>query len=409
MFVGLHRHSHYSKRDAIAKIPEMVSRIGELGQTAWALTDHGTTSGLMEAYKETKKYNKEHGTYIKFIFGMEGYWVPNYYIKDRKASCHIILLAKNEVGYHNLLRLATIGYGDKGNSPDNFFYTMRLTTEDIIAHKEGLIVSSACMGGFLNPKNGDEWDYDLAYDRAKTFQSAFGEDFYVELQLGTDDEQKKYNQNMLDLATDLGLSAYVTEDSHYVNKDEADTHRKWLGIDEDSTYYQTDDYYIHSEQQVRDALSYLDGTIVNELIEETERVANKCEQVEIPFGEKHYPAFEVPDGETPLSQMCKLVADGFKKKIVGHAPESDYPKYKEQIDHEIKVLDKIDYTNYMLMTEDFVRGCHNLGIRTGIGRGSVGGCLVAYLMDITRIDPIKYGLIFERFAHDKRSSSADKH
>ena len=103
MFVGLHRHSHYSKRDAIAKIPEMVSRIGELGQTAWALTDHGTTSGLMEAYKETKKYNKEHGTSIKFIFGMEGYWVPNYYIKDRKASCHIILLAKNEVGYHNLL------------------------------------------------------------------------------------------------------------------------------------------------------------------------------------------------------------------------------------------------------------------------------------------------------------------
>jgi DNA polymerase-3 subunit alpha len=284
---------------------------------------------------------------------------------------------------------------------------MRLTTEDIIAHKEGLIISSACMGGLLNPRNGDEWDYDLAYDRAKTFQDVFGEDFYVELQLGTDEEQKKYNQNMLDLATDLGISAYVTEDSHYVNKDEADTHRKWLGIDEDSTYYQTDDYYIHSEQQARDALSYLDGTIADELIEETERVADKCEQVEIPFGEKHYPVFEVPDGETPLSQMCKLVADGFKKKIVGHVPESEYPKYKAQIDHEIKVLDKIDYTNYMLMTEDFVRGCHDLGIRTGIGRGSVGGCLVAYLMDITRIDPIKYGLIFERFAHDKRSSSAD--
>ena len=148
---------------------------------------------------------------------------------------------------------------------------------------------------------------------------------------------------------------------------------------------------------------------MNELIEETGRVASKCEQVEIPFGEKHYPVFEVPKGETPLSQMCKLVADGFKKKVVGHVPESEYPKYKAQIDHEIKVLDKIDYTNYMLMTEDFVRGCHTLGIRTGIGRGSVGGCLVAYLMDITRIDPIKYGLIFERFAHDKRSSSADKH
>lgn len=407
MFIGLHRHSHYSKRDAIATIPDMVNRIGELGQTAWSLTDHGTTSGLMDAYKTTKKYNKEHGTDIKFIFGMEAYWVPSYYIRDRAASCHLILLAKNKTGYRNLLRLATIGYGDKGNSPDNFFYTMRLTTEDIEKYKDGLIVSSACMGGILNPQNENGWDEALAYERAKTFSDIFGDDFYIELQCATTNEQKEYNQKMLDIATDLGIGAYVTEDSHYVNKEEAYVHRKWLGLDDDSTYYQTDDYYIHSEHEVRESLDYLDDTIVDELIDETARIADKCDNVEIEFGVNHYPVFEVPQGETPLSQMKKLVEKGYEEKIIGHVDKSLYPKYENQIEHEINILDKIGYTNYMLMTQDFIEGCHKQGIRTGIGRGSVGGCLVAYLMGITRIDPIKYGLIFERFAHDKRSSSAD--
>lgn len=407
MFIGLHRHSHYSKRDAIATIPDIVNRVGELGQTAWALTDHGTTSGLMDAYKITKKYNKEHGTNIKFIFGMEAYWIPSYYIKDRKQSCHLILLAQNQTGYHNLLRLATIGYGDCGKSPDNYFYTMRLTTEDIEKHKDGLIISSACMGGILNPEMDGEWDKELAYERATKFKKQFGENFYAEIQCATDERQKLYNQRMIALANDLGIKYYVTEDSHYVRQSEADTHRKWLGLGDDSTYYQTDDYYIHSEEEVRQSLDYLDSGTVDNLIGETNSIANKCEQVELEFGVNHYPTFDIPSGYTPISYMSKLVQDGFQKKIVGKVPEEKYPVYQKQIEHELHILDKIGYTNYMLMTEDFVRGCHNLGIRTGIGRGSVGGCLVAYLMDITRIDPIKYGLIFERFAHDKRSSSAD--
>lgn len=444
MFIGLHRHSHYSKRDAIAKIPDMVKRIGELGQSAWALTDHGTTSGLMEAYKETIKYNKENHTNIKFIFGMEAYWIPNYYIKDRKASCHLILLAKNETGYKNLLKLSTIGYGNKGESPQNYFYTMRLTTEDIVKHKDGLIVSSACMGGILNPQTEEGWDKELAYERANTFKNIFGKDFYLEIQCATEERQKDYNKRIVQMSHDLDIPVYVTEDSHYVNQNEAHIHRRWLGLDlkpkdwdswqpyleyeefwtpqqrekehkrfkadfeKRFAYYQTDDYYIHSEQQVRDSLD-LPSEVIDEAIQTTVDVANKCEQVHIRFGEKHYPVFDVPKGETPLSQMCKLVAKGYKEKVENKVDESLYPKYKEQIQHEITVLDKIGYTNYMLMTEDFVRGCHDMGIRTGIGRGSVGGCLVAYLMDITRIDPIKYGLIFERFAHDKRSSSADIH
>ena len=411
MFIGLHRHSHYSKRDAIAKIPDIVNRIGELGQTAWALTDHGTTSGLMEGYKATKAYNKEHGTDIKFIFGIEAYWIPNYYIKDRKASCHLILLAQNNIGYKNILKLSTIGYGNKGANPENYFYTMRLTTEDIAKHKEGLIITSACMGGILNPTSIDstEWDKNLAYDRAREFQSIFGDNFYLEIQCATDKRQIEYNKRIMKMSSDLGIPVIVTEDSHYVNKNEAETHRRWLGIELDpeneNAYYQNDDYYIHSENEVLEKISYIPNA--QELIDNTFRLANKCESVELEFGVNHYPTMDIPEGETPLSQMCKIVAKGWKEKIENKIPLDQQQRYKDQIDHEIHVLDKIDYTNYMLLTEDFIRGCHNLGIRTGIGRGSVGGSLVAYLMDITRIDPLKYNLVFERFAHDKRNSTAD--
>lgn len=427
-FVGLHRHSHYSKRDAIAKIPDIVNRIGELGQTAWALTDHGTTSGLMEAYKVTQKYNKENGTNIKFIFGMEAYWIPSYYIKDRKASCHILLLAKNADGYRNLLRLATVGYGNYGENPDNYFYTMRLTTEEIEKHKEGLIVTSACMGGILNPTmetaeavglpvsdkttsantNTPVWDKDLAYDRARKFQSIFEDDFYLEIQCATDKEQIKYNKRIVAMGEELGIPTFVTEDSHYVYKHEADTHRRWLGIDPvEGTYYQTDDYYIHSEGEVRAALQYLSDEKIEEVVSTTTAIADKCEAVTIPFGENHFPSMDL-GSKTPMEAIREVVQSGWQSKIENVVPKEKHDVYCKQVEHELTILEKIDYINYLLMTHDFVKACRQDNIRIGIGRGSVGGCLVAYLMDITRIDPIKYGLIFERFAHDKRSSSPDK-
>lgn len=412
MFIGLHRHSHYSKRDAIAKVADIVNRVGELGQTAWALTDHGTTSGLMDAYKTTQKYNKEHGTDIKFIFGCEMYWIPNIYIKDRKQSCHLLVLAKNEVGYKNLLKLTTIGYGNKGKNPDQYFYTMRVTTEDMVKCKDGLIFTSACMGGVLNPRVGEtmDWDKNLAYDRAREFQSLFGDDFYLEIQSGTDESQKAYNKDILEMSAELGIPCIVTEDSHYVNKEDANTHRKWLGIeiepDNPDAYYQTDDYYIHSEEEIRESLGYLPAETINTLVENTMAIADKCEKVDIQFGGKNFPTLDL-GGLTPFEAVCKKVAAGWKAKIEGKVPEEKYPIYKKQIQHELTVLEKCGYLEYFLMTEDFLSWARSQGIRMGIGRGSVGGCLVAFLMDITRIDPIKYNLVFERFAHDKRVSLPD--
>ena len=411
MFIGLHRHSHYSKRDAIAKIPDMIERIGELGQTAWALTDHGTTSGLMEAYKATQKYNKTHGTNIKFIFGCEMYWVPDIYIKDRKATCHLLVLAKNETGYRNLLRLTTIGYGDKGKNPDQYFYNMRVTTEDMLACKDGLIFTSACMGGVLNPRVYDtmDWDKNLAYDRATKFKGLFGDNFYLEIQTSTTEAQELYNKNIIQMGKDLSIPVIVTEDSHYVNQSEADTHRKWLGVviepDNPDAYYQTDDYFIHSEQEVRDSLKYLPAETVDTLIDNTVRLADSIETVHLKFGGKNFPELDL-GGLTPLEAVKKKCRAGWKKKMQG-IPKEKWPVYVEQLEHEFKVLEKCDYLTYFLMTEDFISWARSQNIRMGIGRGSVGGCLVAYLMDITRIDPIKYGLVFERFAHDKRVSLPD--
>lgn len=411
MFVGLHRHSHYSKRDAIAKIPEMVERIGELGQTSWALTDHGTTSGLMEAYKVTQKYNKTHNTNIKFIFGCEMYWVPDVFIKDRKASCHLLVLAKNETGYRNLLKLVTRGYGDKGALPDQYFYTMRVTTQDMIDCRKGLIFTSACMGGVLNPTLYDStlWDKKLAYDRATAFKGLFGGDFYLEIQTSTTEAQREYNKNIIQMGKDLDIPVIVTEDSHYVNKEEADIHRKWLGVaiepDNPDAYYQTDDYYIHSEQEVRDSLKYLPADMVDQLIANTVELADSIEEVQLKFGGKNFPVLDL-HGQTPLEAVKDICRKNWKKKMAG-VPKSDWPVYVEQLEHEWKVLEKCDYLTYFLMTEDFISWARSQNIRMGIGRGSVGGCLVAFLMDITRIDPIKYNLVFERFAHDKRVSLPD--
>ena len=239
--IGLHRHSHYSKRDAIAKIPDIVKRTAELGQTAWALTDHGTTSGLAEGFIETMNFNREHGTNIKFIFGVEAYWVPEY-LKVRGISRHLILLAKNQVGYHNLLKLVTIAYGNKGSAPENYYYTMRLTTDEIANHRDGLIVTSACRGGILA-------DRDLAVERALRFKDIFGDDFYLEIQAATDPDQRSYNLYVAEIAERLNINLIVTEDSHYVRRDDADTHRKWIQADGRTGCYTTDDFFLHSDQE----------------------------------------------------------------------------------------------------------------------------------------------------------------
>ena len=389
--IGLHRHSHFSKRDAIAKIPDIIRRTHELGQNAWALTDHGTTSGLIDAYNETMNYNREHGTNIKFIFGVEAYWIPDFFIKDRKLSRHIILLAKNTVGYHNLLKLVTIGYGDKGNQPDNFYYTMRLTTDTIAQYHEGLIATSACQGGILK-------DRQYAVDRANSFKNIFGDDFYLEIQTATDPEQKDFNLFVLDLSQKLNIKTIVTEDAHYVFKSDADVHRKWIQLDGKTGYYNTDDFYLHSDQQVAEALDYIPN--INQIIRQTEDVAGKCEQVHISFGEKHFPAVDVDNPKKAVVRAVQV------NKLDGIS-EDKKEIYRQRFKHELDVLEQCDYLTYFIINARLVKWCRDNDIQVGRGRGSVCGSLVAYLLDITRVDPIAFGLVFERFANPERVTPPD--
>lgn len=380
--IGLHRHSHYSKRDAIAKIPDIITRTAQLGQKAWALTDHGTTSGLAEAYRETVNFNREHGTNIKFIFGVEGYWVPDFYIKDRKLSRHIILLAKNQVGYRNLLKLVTIGYGDRGAAPENYYYTMRLTTDTIAAHHEGLIVTSACRGGILQ-------DRDRAVERAERLKSIFGDDFYLEIQTVTDQEQRDYNRFVLETAERVGVKTIVTEDAHYVNQNDAHVHRKWLEVDGKSGYYQTDDYYLHSDDDVRAALDYIPN--IDAIIKNTEEVGRKCEQVKLDGGRKHYPVVDL-GGKSPRQAVEERLRPS---------------QHTDRVKYELDVLEKCDYLTYFVINHEMIRWCRQNGINVGRGRGSVCGSLIAYLLDITRVDPIRFGLFFERFANEERITPPD--
>ena len=350
----------------------------------------------MEAYLETMKYNRENGTDIKFIFGIEAYWIPDYYIKDRKLSRHIILLAKNTVGYHNLLKLVTLGYGDKGRAPDNFYYTMRLTTEDIARHREGLIVTSACRGGILA-------DRERALERASTFKDTFGDDFYLEIQSSTDNAQSDFNRFVLSLSEKTGIKTIVTEDAHYVHKADADIHRKLIELDGKKGYYSTDDYYLHSEQDVTDALSYIPN--ICELIKETDAVGEKCEQVTIEFGKKNFPTVDL-GGVSPKKAVVEAVKLHCKSKI-GSKKDAELDEYRRRFRYEMSVLEQCDYLTYLLINQKLIRWCRENDIQVGRGRGSVCGSLVAFLLDITRVDPITFGLVFERFANTERISPPD--
>lgn len=403
--VRLHQHSDASLGDGLSTARDIVQRVAELGQTAWALTDHGTTTNLLSAYKETEKYNKEHGTNIKFIFGCEFYWTPDYFIRDRQQSKHLIILAKNQVGYYNLLKLVTIAHGNKGEAPENFYYTMRITCDDLEKYSEGLIVTSACLGGILNPRTEDgAWDKNLSYERAERFKAIFGDDFYIELQSNTMKEQKEHNLNLVKLAEDLGIKMIVADDAHYTRKEDAQTHRLLTG-NVDGKYYQEDDYYIHSESEIKEKLSYLPDDIISCAIENTASIGEGC-NVKIEFGGKNFPELDL-NGKTPLEVVKEKCEIGWEEKILPRIPHEKWGVYRKQLEHEYDVLEKCDYLSYFLLTEDFLSWCRSQGILMGVGRGSVAGSLVAYLMDIVRIDPIEYDLVFERFAHTMRVSLPD--
>lgn len=395
-FWSLHTHCcKGSIRDAIALPQDIVKRVKELGQKGFALTDHGSTSALLTTYKLCQKAG------LKFIAGEEFYITSDIRIKERGDYRHICLWAKNLTGYRNILKLTTLAYRD------GFYYKPRIDWNMLREHREGLIIGSACMGGLLGiTKDDGTWDDVEIYHELIRCKNDFGDDFYCEIQTNQMPEQIALNKLLYKMCTDNDIQCIATCDSHYVYKDDAWVHRYWNNIDDndENGYYQTDDFYLHSEQEVYEKLSYLPHNFVEKCVENTQKVAEKCD-VEIPFGEDNFPYFPTPNGQ--LEYVKEICRQGWRDKIIGKIPKDKWQVYVDRLNEEFETLDKANYLNMLLIVWEYMNWGQQKGIRFGVGRGSVGGSLVAYLMDITKVDPIKHNLYFSRFCNLERVTTAD--
>lgn len=374
-FSNLHVHTDMSLHDGYAKIPDLVSRAKELGYPALAITDHGTVTGLIDFYEECKKQG------IKPILGCEFYYTNEITVKEA-PTYHLLILAKDNEGYKNMMKLDTYAH-------EHFYRKPRIGIEALKQYHEGLVCTTACIAGPLSSPEPDSLYNDLL--------EIFGDDLYIEIQPHNFPEQIEYNEKWKEYFP--GSKTIVTLDSHYIGKEDIQAHKLWLGLGDDSQYYASDDYYLRSEDEVLDWFKE-HGIDARPYIDNVQEIVDKC-NVEIEFGGQHYPVF-CDDPATYVKQKCN---EGFKALGIGKYPNKD--KYIKQVRHEFKILSDLKYLNYFCIIDDMIRHCREVGIPTGLGRGSVVGSLTAYLMGITKLDPIKYNLVFERFANPERVTPAD--
>jgi len=379
VFGDLHSHSDYSIFDGFAKIEDKISKAIELGYTALGMTEHGTTTGLIPFYKECKKQG------IKPVLGYEGYFTMEPEVKGGETF-HILLLAKDLIGYRNLMKIATYG-------TNHFYRKPRIGIEILQLCHEGIICSTACVAGIMvHPEESMISDI---------LQSIFQDDFYYEIQPHDFELQKTYNLDIINKSLQRGIKTIITLDSHYINKEDDKYHKLWIRLSDGSYYYSSNDFYLMTMEEINSKLSYLTSEQIKQFINNTEEVINKC-NVEIPFDELHYPVFDISNPMQYIKDKCNI---GWNKKGINKLPNRAV--YKAQVLHEFEVLTTCQYLNYFCIIDDIMSWCHKQGIATGIGRGSVCGSTVAYLMGITDIDPIKHDLVFERFANPERVTPCD--
>lgn len=378
---NLHTHDGHSIRDGYSTIEELVSRAKELHYEALALTNHGTVSGLIPFYNECHKQG------IKPILGCEMYYVHDINLNESPLY-HMLFLAKDLKGYKNLMKLDTIAYRQ-------FYKKPRITMSDIEEFHEGLICTTACLAGVMRQEDPTE---DMMH-----LSTIFNHDLYMELQPHPTEEQKRYNYRVHEWAVKHNHKEIITLDSHYTFKDDAKYHRYWLNLSKESSYYETPTYYLMDTDEINHLMiDYhgFHGSIVERCYDNIKEIVDKC-NVEIPFGEQHYPNFCAD----PEAYLRKRLNEGWQEKDM-----SSWPNKKEHIErcnYELKMFNKVGYTNYICIIDDYIRWCKAKGIRTGAGRGSCCGSDVMYVIGCTKIDPLKYNLLFERFCNPERTSSAD--
>ena len=394
-FVHLHVHTEFSLLDGACRIKNMMERVKEIGQDAIAITDHGVMYGVIDFYRAAKKAG------VKPIIGCEVYVAPRtrhdrVHGVDNEAY-HLVLLCKDETGYRNLSYMVSQAF------VDGFYGKPRVDWELLEAHHEGLIALSACLAGQI-PQLLMHKDYDGAKAAALKMSDLFGEDnFYLELQDHSLPEQQEVNQGVLRIARETGLPLVVTNDAHYLRREDSRMQDVLMCVqmgktvdDPNRMKFGTDEFYLKSEEELRQLFPQQ-----AEAFENTVKIAERC-NLEFTFGKYHLPEFQLPEGYDSLSYLKELCDQGFVERYGDRHPE-----YRKQLEYEINMIEKMGFTDYFLIVSDFVRYAKSVGIPVGPGRGSAAGSMVSYTLRITDLDPMQYSLYFERFLNPERISMPD--
>lgn len=395
-FTHLHVHTEYSLLDGSSKIKELITRTKELGMDSIAITDHGVMYGVIDFYRAAKAEG------INPILGCEVYVAPNSRF-DREIGAsderyhHLVLLAENNTGYNNLMKIVSKGF------LEGFYYKPRVDYEILEMYHEGIIALSACLAGIV-ASNLRKNLYIEAKEEALRLQKIFGEDnFFLELQDHGIPAQKTVNQGLIRMSQETNIPLVATNDVHYIYDTDEKAHDILLCIqtqkkvnDENRMRYEGGQYYLKSPKEMEELFPY-----AIEALKNTHKIAKRC-QVEIKFGEYKLPRYDVPEGYTAWEYLRKICFEGLERR---------YPNYnkelEERLEYELSTIHNMGFVDYFLVVWDFIKYAKDHGIIVGPGRGSAAGSIVSYTLEITDIDPIKYNLLFERFLNPERLTMPD--
>ncbi|MDX2097377.1 MAG: DNA polymerase III subunit alpha [Leptolyngbyaceae cyanobacterium bins.59] len=406
-FVGLHIHSDYSLLDGASQLPDLIDRALELGMPAIALTDHGVMYGAIELLKVCK------GKGIKPIIGNEMYVINGDIEKqERRPRYHQVVLAKNKQGYKNLVKLTTLSHL-KGVQGKGIFSRPCINKDLLTQYREGLIVTSACLGGEV-PQAILQKKPEIARRVAQWYKDIFGDDYYLELQDHGSMEDRIVNVEIVQIARELGIKLIATNDSHYVSCKDVEAHDALLCIqtgklisEEKRLRYSGTEYLKSAEEMAQLFRDHLPDDVIQEAIANTLEVASKVDENYGILGEPRIPDYPIPDGYTADSYLEKVAREGLQARFELQSYSDLSSAYQERLDYELKMMQKMGFATYFLVVWDYIKYARDHSIPVGPGRGSAAGSLVAYAMGITNIDPVHHGLLFERFLNPERKSMPD--
>lgn len=397
-YVPLHLHSEYSLLDGAIKLKDLCKYAKENDMPAVAMTDHGVMYGAIDFYRTAKEAG------VKPLIGCE-FYVYQGELSEKNSSKthlnHLVLIAKDKQGYANLVKLVSIAHCE------GFYYKPRINFDLIKQYSEGLICLSACVSGELADLILRK-ELAMARETAQKYKELFKDDYYIELQDHGLDNQKRSNPDLINIAKELDIKMVITNDSHYLRKEDADWHDTLLCLqtnalkaDENRFHFPNNEFYVKTVSELRDAFKWLDGATFEKAIQNTVEIAEKCHLI-IEMGNSPMPHYDVPKNHTIESYLEFMVREGLKKRYKEITPEIE-----ARVKYELGIIEQMGFSAYFLITWDFIHFAKESGIPVGPGRGSAAGSIVAYVLEITDLDPIRHNLLFERFLNPERISMPD--